>query len=540
METPTTNPGPESPNPAPPQSPPPLPMAATRPDSARVSNLESRVSRPHFEPQELLTGKNLFRVGLGLLLLGLAFLLRYAIDQNWIGEGARIAAGLATSGVLVGLGLKISNTRPTYGELLQGGGVAGMYLTTFAAHRLYDMIDATTTTVLLGGISAIGIGLAINAASERLAIASVLGAIFAPAVVGANVFVDVADAVYLTAVVGVAVALYFRNEWTLLFWTAQAASVTVALAGVVAAVGNQPEGAQTLLAVLWLAFVALPVAASLLGRVTDDRPALFGTAVGSLSIGIASWALWSELGDHWGLVSVAASMAIVHIGLAYQLRSQGLIKLSDLQLVPASVFLAAAVVLAFEGPMVTLALAVEGFALAVAGRRIGNTLMEYLGHGVYSMSGAWLILNMVAQGSSDGTPMLNGPAISRMVVIGLAFGLAAIYDSSGDRATDASIKVTYAIAGLASTLLFFWVELGPVSQGYVSAAWGATGVAAIVFGTIRDRNLVTKTGVATLLGVTVKLFLVDLASVDRIWRIALFFGFGIALLVVGYWMSNDE
>lgn len=538
METPTTSPGPLVP---PQASPPPLPMAATRPASAQVSGLESPVSSgARFEPTELLSGKNLFRVGLGLLLLGLAFLLRYAIDQDWIGEGARIGAGLVTSGVLVGFGLKISKTRHTYGELLQGGGVAGIYLTTFAAHRLYDMIDATTTTVLLGGISAIGIGLAIHAASQRLAIASVLGAIFAPAVVGANLLINLTDAVYLTAVVFVAVVLYFRNEWTLLFWTAQAASASVALAGVAAAIGNQPEGVQTLLVVLWFAFVALPVGASLLGRVADDRPALFGTMVGSLSIGIASWALWSELGDHWGLVSVAATMAIVHIGVALELRSRGLTKLSDLQLVPASVFLAAAIVLAFEGPMVTLALAAEGFALAVAGRRIGNRLMEYLGHGVYSMSGAWLILNMILRGSSDGTPILNGPALSRMAVIGLALGLAALYDTWGDSAADASIKVTYSVAGFVSSLLFFWVELSAVSQGYVSAAWGVVGVAIIVFGTIRERNLVTKTGVATLLGVAVKLFLVDLASVDRIWRISLFFGFGIALLVVGYWMSNDE
>ena len=143
METPTTSPGPLVP---PQASPPPLPMAATRPASAQVSGLESPVSSgARFEPTELLSGKNLFRVGLGLLLLGLAFLLRYAIDQDWIGEGARIGAGLVTSGVLVGFGLKISKTRHTYGELLQGGGVAGIYLTTFAAHRLYDMIDATTT-----------------------------------------------------------------------------------------------------------------------------------------------------------------------------------------------------------------------------------------------------------------------------------------------------------------------------------------------------------------------------------------------------------
>lgn len=540
METPTPAPGPA---PAAP-TPPPIPMEAMRtdpiPQFTRSEPDRVVAPAPRREPQEFLTGKNLFRVGLGLLLLGLAFLLRYAIDQNWIGEGARIAAGLATSGVLVGLGLKISATRPTYGQLLQGGGVAGMYITTFAAHRLYGMMDVATTTALLGAISAVGIGLAIQAGSEQLAIASVLGAVFVPIVVGASVYIDVIDATYLAAVIGVAVALYHRNEWKLVFWITQGAAALVAFAGVFSALDRAPNGAQMLLGLMWLAFVAVPILGSRLGQVQDDFPAIFGTTVGSLSLGIASWVLWMDLGDHWGLVAAAAGLAIIHVGLAYEFRSKGNTELSDLQLVPASVFLAAAIVLAFEGQTVTLALAAEGFALAIAGRRIENSVMEYLGHGVYSISAARMILGMVIGGSSGDTPLLNGSAMARIVVIGLAFGLAAYYDRLGDQETDESITISYAVAGFVASLLFFWVELVSISQGYVSAAWGVMGVAAIVVGTIQARKMITKVGVATLFGVATKLFLVDLASVDRIWRIALFFGFGIALLIVGYWMSNDE
>lgn len=49
-----------------------------------------------------------------------------------------------------------------------------------------------------------------------------------------------------------------------------------------------------------------------------------------------------------------------------------------------------------------------------------------------------------------------------------------------------------------------------------------------------------------LLGVTVvKMFFVDLATVDAIWKILLFIGFGIVLLVISYfiqgvWKNNKK
>lgn len=541
METPTPGPPSAPPSPSPSGSqtvPPPLPFSATTEQTA-TAPIRLPDTTPRRDPQEFLTGKNLFRVGLGLLLLGLAFLLRYAIDQDWIGEGARIAAGVGTSGALLGLGLRISNSRPTYGELLQGGGVAGLYLTVFAAHRLYDMIDETTTTVFLGGVSALGIGLAIRAISERLAIVSVLGAVVAPIIATMSFYVDVIDAVYLGVVMAGAVVLYARNEWNLLFWVTQAGVSAVALASVLFAQGEGGIGVQMVLGFMWVAFVAIPASGLLLGTVQDQTPAIFGTVITSLTLGVASWALWANEVSAGVLATGATVMSLVHVLMAYEMRAKGHASLSELQLVPASVFLAGAILLMFDGPAATFALAVEGFAIALAGRRMENELTEYLGHGVFGMASSWLMLRMILVGP-EGTPLFNVTAMSRVAVIGLAIGLAVFYDRMGDRATDDMTARIYASAAYLSSLVFFWVELAPVSQGFVSTAWGVLGVGAVVIGTVGSRKVITKVGVGTLLGVAVKLFLVDFASADPILRIALFFGFGIALLAVGYWMSTDD
>ena len=526
----------------PPATPPPLPAAATDELSRPETGLPFQpgpVQKP-FDPQDFLNGKNLFRVGLGLLLLGLAFLLKYAIDQNWIGESARIAAGLATSGAMVGIGLKIAQSRPTYGQLLQGGGVAGLYLTTFVTQHSYKMINATTTTILLGGVAAIGIGLSLRAVSESLAIANVLGAIFVPAVVGSTGIVTLADAGYLSTVIAAATILYYRNEWQLLFWVTQAASAVVAFAGIVAGWPDAAVGLQVLFLAMWIAFVGVSAAARIGGRSTDIAPSEFGSVVGSLTLGLASNVVWSPTAQQSMLAAAAVSMAAVHTGLMTISRSKGLGRFATLQIVPAGVFLASAIVIAFDGPVMSLGLAIEGFALIVAGRRLSNDLVEYLGHVGFSMNVVWLFLNMLAEGTAEGSPLLNGPAVARLAVIGLVFALAILHNSWGESKRDRPFKITYAISGYFFTLVLLGMELGPINQGYVSAAWGLLGVSAIVMGTVKDRRTLRSTGVATLFGVAVKLLLVDLASVDRIWKITLFFGFGIALLVVGYWMSNDE
>jgi uncharacterized membrane protein len=77
-------------------------------------------------------------------------------------------------------------------------------------------------------------------------------------------------------------------------------------------------------------------------------------------------------------------------------------------------------------------------------------------------------------------------------------------------------------------------QLAQQGQMWMSALWALTGVAALVGGLIGDR-LPVRAGALTLLAVTTgKVFLVDLAALDSVYRVGSFVACGLLLLAGAY------
>ena len=77
----------------------------------------------------VLGGNWLARVGVLALIVGTAFFLKLAFDNNWIGETERILLGIVGGLALVGAGEYWRRRYPVYSQALVGGGVAILYLT---------------------------------------------------------------------------------------------------------------------------------------------------------------------------------------------------------------------------------------------------------------------------------------------------------------------------------------------------------------------------------------------------------------------------
>lgn len=101
-------------------------------------------------------------------------------------------------------------------------------------------------------------------------------------------------------------------------------------------------------------------------------------------------------------------------------------------------------------------------------------------------------------------------------------------------------KAAYLIGAHAALLMWFLRELSPLTngQGIVSISWGVYIVALFIVGLRKDTKLITKTAMATLFVLIGKLFLVDLANLETIWRVLLFLGFGAALLFLSYYFQT--
>jgi len=128
----------------------------------------------------LLGGNTVLRVGVVLLFFGLAFLLRYATEGMVVPIELRYAGVAAAALALLGLGwwLRLRNTQ--YALILQGAGIAVLYLTMFAAMRLHPLLDPTVTLGLLVAVTVFSAILAITQDSLALACAAALGGFAAP------------------------------------------------------------------------------------------------------------------------------------------------------------------------------------------------------------------------------------------------------------------------------------------------------------------------------------------------------------------------
>ncbi len=91
-----------------------------------------------------------------------------------------------------------------------------------------------------------------------------------------------------------------------------------------------------------------------------------------------------------------------------------------------------------------------------------------------------------------------------------------------------------------ATFVIGLVDLATYNQALVTAVWSALAVSLILVGSVGERTTMMRLGLGTMAAILVKVFLVDLATVETIWKMALFLALGVVLLVVGYWISNED
>ncbi|MDR0441395.1 MAG: DUF2339 domain-containing protein, partial [Candidatus Accumulibacter sp.] len=134
----------------------------------------------------LFGGNAVLRIGVLLLFIGFAFLLRYASERISLPIEFRYA-GVATAALaLLALGWRLRLKNPGYGLTLQGAGIGVLYLTSFAAMHLHYLLPPTKAFVLLVLFTAAATMLAVLQNASVLASAAALGGFAAPILTSAD------------------------------------------------------------------------------------------------------------------------------------------------------------------------------------------------------------------------------------------------------------------------------------------------------------------------------------------------------------------
>ena len=392
------------PAPEPPAEPPPQPVLAS-------------AATPNPLVAWLTGGNAIARVGLVVLFIGLAFLLKYAVDHQMLPVELRVA-GVAVAGVvLLILGWGLRERRAAYALALQGGGVGVLYLTTFAALRLYHLIPPTMAFVLLAAIAAFSAFLAIAQDAMILAAFGVGGGFLAPILASTGEGNHVAlFGYYLVLNLGIAaIALY--KAWKPLNVMGFVFTFVIALLW-----GQRyyrPEHLETTEPFL-IAFFLVYVAISVL-YARRQAPVLKNYVDGTLVFGvpIVAFGLQAGMVRHIEMALAYSSLALAAFyvllaALLYRLRRPNYALLVECFLALGVVFLTLAVPLALDARWTSAAWALEGAAVAWVGVRQRRVLARAFGMLLEVGAGVSYFLGYYR--AADAVPLVDAPFVGALLI----------------------------------------------------------------------------------------------------------------------------
>ncbi|GAA0308037.1 hypothetical protein GCM10009087_17570 [Sphingomonas oligophenolica] len=197
--------------------------------SGQPAPVEETPRPPAREPvrigfEALVGGKLPIWIGGAALVLAAFFLVRYSIENNLLGPGARVTiAGLfGLALVMASEGARrLPSTRddPRIGQALAGAGVASLYGTLYVAAEIYHLIGAGAAFVAVVAVTIAGLALALRHGPPT-AIMALIGGFAAPLVSGFDAGQIGPLLVYLGLLVAALFGLAIRRGWA---WLALAA-----------------------------------------------------------------------------------------------------------------------------------------------------------------------------------------------------------------------------------------------------------------------------------------------------------------------------
>jgi uncharacterized membrane protein len=415
-------------------------------------------------------GNTLVRVGIVVLFIGVAFLLKYAAERDLVPIELRLMA-VALGGVaLLVVGWRLRLRRPGYALMLQGGAVGILYLTVFAALRLYKMLPTELAFVLLAAIAVFSAMLAVLQDSRSLAITGAAGGFLAPILAstggGSHVALFGFYAVLNAGILGIA----WYKAWRELNLVGFAFTFILGLAW--GAKFYQPAlfaSTEPFLVLFFLFYVAIAVLFALrqAPQLTHyvDGTLVFGTPLVGFGLQ-AALVRDMEFGAAWSAFGLAA-FYLVLASILYARKRDTLRLLVESFLALGVGFATVAVPLAFDGRWTSAVWAVEGAAVLWAGVRQGRILPRAFGILLQFAAGAAFLAGV--ERPAGAMPILNSLYLGCVMVSAAGLFCSYYLERNQEKVVESEF--------LAGRLLFIWGALWWFGGGlleldrHVPAAW---------------------------------------------------------------------
>ncbi len=169
---------------------------------------------------EKFIGENLIsKIGIVILVIGVAIGAKYAIDNNLISPTTRIFLGYLFGFGLLGFALKLKAKYLNFSAVLLSGAVAIMYFITYFAYSLYGLFSQSVAFALMTIFTGFTVIAAINYSRQIIAHLGLVGAYAVPFLLSDNSGNYAFLFTYIAIINGGILAISLRKYWKPLFYT---------------------------------------------------------------------------------------------------------------------------------------------------------------------------------------------------------------------------------------------------------------------------------------------------------------------------------
>lgn len=201
--------------------PPAIKKEEVKTGKALVSEpVKERPGEPSFVPAknkqdwEKFIGENLAnKIGIAVLVLGISFFVKFAIDKNWINETGRVIIGLVSGGILIALAHNIRNSYRSFSSVLVGGGLTVFYFTIAFAFHQYHLLSQQAAFIIMVIITAFAVALSVSYSRIELAILATVGGFITPFLVSTGQNNYIALFTYLCIISSGLLVLSWFKRW---------------------------------------------------------------------------------------------------------------------------------------------------------------------------------------------------------------------------------------------------------------------------------------------------------------------------------------
>ena len=507
--------------------------------------------------ESVVGGQWLNRLGIIAVLVGLSYFLKLAFENNWIGPATRVLIGLA-----LGVGLLLWSERfrrrgfPAFGYSLKAIGIGALYLSLWAAFQFYHLVPASLAFAGMVLVTLTSAALALGQDAELLSAFALVGGFLTPVLISTNQNQQVSLMCYLLLLDLGTFWVVAAKGWKRLLPGAFAGTALLFAGWAASYYSDRQLGTTTVFATI---FFVLFAPAGFIGQ-TDRTPAasfqqmLQALVVVNGVVYFTALFLMMEV-NHSNLLAwlTLATAGFYFVLSRAVLRSGAAAHWESLHVGLAIAFLTASIPIAFNGRWITFTWDLESALLLWVALQGGRRLLRLCGMGVLLLAAVRL---MVADSSYEPTLLLNPRFGLFLLTIGVSAFLVYVLrlrdDQESRQLAGGAIIAINLLALLALSLEvqdYFKPQLQlatgerlrqleTIRSFTYSALWMMYGTALMWVGFWKRQAFLRWQAIVLLAITTIKVFFIDISTLQRGYRIAAFIVLGVVLLAVSFFYQR--